>query len=140
MNNLKCFPFYYKIRTASFGLSDGIIPEYKELGEHPNSYALHCSTITCYFSLAGEKHRFEFRPEKVSWPWASVFGCGLLLNPNDKLAIFFTSDGKIIGQFLKRIGRINLINLAFGKIICQIQFLYLNCHLIYANYGTQTHD
>jgi hypothetical protein len=94
------------IRVALFGLSDGIIPEYKEIGEHPNSYAfVQLSFTTCCFSLAGEDHQFEFRPG-MNFGY-NVFGCGLLLDPNDKLAIFFTLNGSIIGQYRKSNCRIN---------------------------------
>jgi hypothetical protein len=29
----------------------------------------------------------------------TVHGCGLLMEPNDKLSIFFTLNGKLKGQF-----------------------------------------
>jgi hypothetical protein len=31
---------------------------------------------------------------------AYVYGCGLVMDPNDKLAIFFTLNGFLMGQFL----------------------------------------
>jgi hypothetical protein len=30
----------------------------------------------------------------------NVFGCGLVLDPQDKLAFFFTLNGKLLGKLL----------------------------------------
>jgi hypothetical protein len=40
-------------------------------------------------------------PEDWEWNFNSpnVNGCGLLMDPNDKLAVFFTFNGKLKGQF-----------------------------------------
>jgi hypothetical protein len=46
-----------------------------------------------------------------------VAGCGLLIDPNDKLAIFFTFNGKLIGDFGDGIGFIyKNFSINFNKI------------------------
>jgi hypothetical protein len=45
------------------------------------------------------------RPEKKEY--GNVFGCGLVLDPKDKSAIFFTSNGKLLGKEMLEILRIN---------------------------------
>jgi hypothetical protein len=37
----------------------------------------------------------------------NVFGCGLVLDPEDKLCIFFTLNGQLLGEFVLKIFRIN---------------------------------
>jgi hypothetical protein len=61
--------------------------------------------------LAGEPHQFEL-PEGVVQPkWKSngsnVFGCGLLLDPEDKVAIFFTLNGQLMGESVLDVLKIN---------------------------------
>jgi hypothetical protein len=55
------------------------------------------------FSLAGHRHEFQF-PEGVIQPevkdTGKVVGCGILMNPDDKLTIFFTVNGILIGSVL----------------------------------------
>jgi hypothetical protein len=61
--------------------------------------------------MADDKRAFCFISEVVQffeWPhrairprWygcGDVFGCGLVLSPDDKLAIFFTTNGTLMGQ------------------------------------------
>jgi hypothetical protein len=54
--------------------------------------------------LAGETHPFEKLPKgaiRPKWKYNSinVFGCGLVLDSEDKLAIIFTLNGQLIGEF-----------------------------------------
>jgi hypothetical protein len=53
--------------------------------------------------LAGERHRFEL-PEgafgTIKERCTNVFGCGLVLDPEDKLWIFFTFNGKHMGELV----------------------------------------
>jgi hypothetical protein len=89
--------FSYKI-----GLSDGSAKD-AWIGEYPNSFAI--STGYYYeWCLAGERRQFElsdeaFRP-KLKDNGINVYGCGLLMDPTDKLAIFFTLNGILMGEFL----------------------------------------
>jgi hypothetical protein len=91
----------------TFGLS-GVIPDddvdndHLWNGEYSNSFIL---TRHFYYrcNLAGETHRFEL-PEGAIQPqrreYGNVFGCGLLLDPENKLAIFFALNGKLLGELL----------------------------------------
>jgi hypothetical protein len=72
----------------------------------PNFYAIRISIPTgkiYQFRLAGQHHHFEF-PEEVIGPerkeTGNVYGCGILLNPDEKLTIFFTLNGILIGSVL----------------------------------------
>jgi hypothetical protein len=53
--------------------------------------------------LAGVQHRFEF-PEEAIRPrekeYGNVYGCGLVLDPEDKLSIFFTLNGYLLGELV----------------------------------------
>jgi hypothetical protein len=61
----------------------------------------HCSG--CW--LAGEHNFFELPEGSVPPIWnrysVNVFGCGLVLDPEDKLSIFFTLNGKLLGKILE---------------------------------------
>jgi hypothetical protein len=54
-----------------------------------------------YCLLSGKKHFFEW-PAGVVKPILNgcedVFGCGLVLSADNKLAIFFTTNGILMGQ------------------------------------------
>jgi hypothetical protein len=87
------------------GLSDGMMTELPD--STPNAYAILENYAFCYLSC--EHHIFEFecprdsgeaiRPE---WkPNGNIIGCGLLLYLNDKLSIFFTVNGKLMGLFIR---------------------------------------
>jgi hypothetical protein len=71
------------------------------VGKYPNSYSYLPGRDYCLISQ--DQHTLEW-PEDVLKPegkWTSqgdVGGCGLLVDPNDKLAIFFTFNGKLIGR------------------------------------------
>jgi hypothetical protein len=59
------------------------------------------STEEGFCFIDGKKHEFEW-PEKAVKPKTlkceDVIGCGLLLNPKNKLAVFFTGNGTLMGQ------------------------------------------
>jgi hypothetical protein len=92
------------------GLSDAAIPG--------NGY----SWITVPYAvgcwLAGVFHHFEWQDGAIR-PirnfGTNVYGCGLVLDPKDKLAIFFTYNGQLMGELMLEILRnkshYNLINL-----------------------------
>jgi hypothetical protein len=90
-----------KFNRFFIGYSDGSIPDYKLVGQCPNSYGLPNSK---YCLISGDMHDFEWpegatKPKRVGATKGDVDGCGLLLSPDNKLAIFFTFDGILIGEF-----------------------------------------
>jgi hypothetical protein len=74
--------------------------------------------------LAGETHLFEL-PEGAIRPeikeYGNVFGCGLVLDPGNNLAIFFTLNGMLMGELVmdflriynKKITHVCISNLCF---------------------------
>jgi hypothetical protein len=53
--------------------------------------------------VSGKKHKFEWPNGTAKPKWnaeGDMVGCGLVLSPNNKLAIFFTGNGILMGQFL----------------------------------------
>jgi hypothetical protein len=54
--------------------------------------------------LARERHYFELPEGDVQPRWKrnglDVFGCGLVLDLEDKLWIFFTLNGKLLGELV----------------------------------------
>jgi hypothetical protein len=85
------------------GLTGGEIPFGRWIGQSPNSYTIGICTPNCNFyqflRLAGQRHLIEF-PDEVFKDTGNVVGCGLLINPDDKLTIFFTFNGIMIGSLL----------------------------------------
>jgi hypothetical protein len=83
------------------------------IGGYSNSYAIPIFGHRCYACwLDGDYHRFEL-PEgavRPSWKHINVFGCGLVLDPDNNLAIFFTLNGKLLGEFMLKILRIKKQN------------------------------
>jgi hypothetical protein len=85
------------------GLAD-ILPPDRWVGNAPNSYSIGVPSNGESCMLAGKRHDFEIEwsnkfTKTKSNGIGEVFGCGILMNSNNKLAIFFTSNGKPIGQF-----------------------------------------
>jgi hypothetical protein len=101
--------FFLNFRQFTVGLSNGIIPAVHTWNiDSPeyygfrtgNDYASHYD----FCSVSGRDHAFEWpngaiKPNLI-WGPGVVIGCGILLNPDMKLAIFFTRDGTLMGQFL----------------------------------------
>jgi hypothetical protein len=70
-------------------------------------------TEHCEYMLDGVMHYFELPEGAIlqnphGWEWEhrhsigiNVFGCGLVLDPEDKLAIFFTMNGMLMGELLR---------------------------------------
>jgi hypothetical protein len=83
------------------GISDGAIPDHELIGEYSNSYAIPIVGHHFYGCwLAGEYRYFELpdgatRPERKHF--GNVVGCGLVLEPDNKLAIFFSLNGQLLG-------------------------------------------
>jgi hypothetical protein len=87
------FSVYY------IGLSDGNISG--EFGLTPNSYCVPVNGIY-YFLSCESAGKFEW-PNGVNVllkmnDLGNVTGCGLLLNPENKLSIFFTLNGILLGK------------------------------------------
>jgi hypothetical protein len=96
------------------GLSNGIIPA----GVHtrnlhsPDFHGFTTSNIWAYLNdfcyVSGNRHYFECPNEAIKpkrkWRLGDVVGCGILLNPEKKLAVFFTGNGILMGQFQCGIG------------------------------------
>jgi hypothetical protein len=94
------------IIRCNYGLSDGAIPDHLWIGQNSNSYAIPIGRHYCYLCwLAGASHIFEL-PEGAIRPRikenGNVFGCGIVLDPEDKLTIFFTLNGQLLGEFRMR--------------------------------------
>jgi hypothetical protein len=77
----------------------------------PNSYAIRFGFNTVC-DLIGEPHLFELpggavQPEMKVYGNVNVYGCGLVLDPENNLAIFFTLNAKLMGEFGMRELRVN---------------------------------
>jgi hypothetical protein len=89
------------------GLSGDPIPYNPWIG-HSNSYAIRIPYHYCYGCwIDGETHRFEL-PEGAIRPAmkevGNAIGCGIVLDSEDKLAIFFTLNGQVCGELMLVIG------------------------------------
>jgi hypothetical protein len=82
------------------GLSSGNVPNSRYVGQFPN-YAIPHGYRFCWLSL--ETHYFDWPNGAIKPEWngeGDVIGCGLVLNPQNKLSIFFTVNGILLGQSL----------------------------------------
>jgi hypothetical protein len=96
---------FFTIFRCYVGLSDGVIPDGASIGLYPNSYAIATSGRYLHLCwLTGEGHHLELPEGVIKLKWKSnginVHGCGLVLDPKDNLAIFFTLNGKLMGEFM----------------------------------------
>jgi hypothetical protein len=100
---------FQSIFRLDFGLS-GAIADNSWIGQNSNSYAIQYSYVSNRCWLAGEEHRFEL-PEGAIRPEIrgneNVYGCGLVLDPDNILAIFFTLNGQLLSELVLEILRIN---------------------------------
>jgi hypothetical protein len=90
---------------SDVGLSGAIADLW--IGGYSNSYGISIVDHHYYGGwLAGELHRFEL-PEGAIQPEmkenGNIFGCGLVLDPDNNLAIFFTLNGQLLGEFMLEI-------------------------------------
>jgi hypothetical protein len=91
---------YSKFRHILVGLSSGNIPNGSIVGYLQNSYAIGEGSKYCW--LSGQSHLFEWPNGAIGPKWngrGDVFGCGLLLNAENEVSIFFTGNGLLMGQF-----------------------------------------
>jgi hypothetical protein len=80
------------------------------VGKSPNSYATPLGFD--YYLLSAEEHAFEWPNGTEKHAIRDVLGCGLLLSPKNRLSIFFTFNGILLGQFFScRILLITIIKL-----------------------------
>jgi hypothetical protein len=87
-----------KISSIHVGLSSGNVPKGFVGGQ--NSYAIQSGYDCC--RLSGKEHGFEWpngaiKPESKGQ--GDVLGCGLLLNSENEVSIWFTGNGLLMGQF-----------------------------------------
>jgi hypothetical protein len=96
--------------TCTIGFSDGAIPAPDHsLVQYRNTYAISTGGYSFEYEcvLAGELHQFEL-PEGGIIPQkkddaTDAFGCGLLLDPQDKLSIFITVNGQLMGELVLKV-------------------------------------
>jgi hypothetical protein len=87
------------------GLSDGANrdDDNSRIGDYSNSYAISTAGYDERCWLAGESYYFEFPEGAIRPRWKSnsrnVMGCGLVLDTEDKLWIFFTFNGQLLGEW-----------------------------------------
>jgi hypothetical protein len=83
------------------GLSDGTVPDGTTIAGFKNSSAVMNGDDFCW--LNGDCHDFEWPIGTIKPEWKNgvgdVVGCGIMVNREDKVAIFFTGNGKLMGQF-----------------------------------------
>jgi hypothetical protein len=94
-NHNKCSKF----RNIFVGLSNGNVPYWSPVGCFPTSFAIQDGCDYCWFS--GKSHHFEWPNDAIKPEWkgiGDVYGCGLMLSPENELSIFFTGNGILMGQ------------------------------------------
>jgi hypothetical protein len=106
------FPLQYTGRTISrcyVGLSDGAIPDNLWIGHCPNSYAIQIGLHYYGCRIAGNPHQLglpgAIRPRLKRQQSDDFFGCGLVLDPENKLWIFFTFNGKLMCELASEVLR-----------------------------------
>jgi hypothetical protein len=81
------------------GLSTGNIPNGSCVGRLSNSFAIHYDYN--HYLLSGKRQQFEWPNGAIKPKWngpGDVIGCGLVLNADNELSIFFTGNGILMGQ------------------------------------------
>jgi hypothetical protein len=85
------------------------------IGQYQNSYAIEICITYYEYWFAGVSHQFLWPAEGAIQPrWElnslNVYGCGLVLDPENKLWIFFTLNGNILGELVRDVLSINKIS------------------------------
>jgi hypothetical protein len=91
-----------KFSRLCIGLSVGSVQKGTCLGRTSNTYAMQDDKCD-YCLICGEARFLEWPLGAVKPKWTGtgcedVFGCGLVLSPDNKLAIFFTTNGILMGK------------------------------------------
>jgi hypothetical protein len=99
---------------SNVGLSDGAIPfDNTPIGEYENSFAITTGTGGNAYEvwIAGWECQFDLQVGDIEpnfkYYGTNVYGCGLVLDPEDDLCVFFTVNGTVVGEFALEILRIN---------------------------------
>jgi hypothetical protein len=92
---------FKKFRQICVGLSNGNIPDESCATNSPNCYALFAGDDWCF--LSGKIHDFKWPNDTIKPKWIGpedVIGCGILMSPEpaNKVSIFFTLNGILLGQ------------------------------------------
>jgi hypothetical protein len=96
-----------------------------------------------YCRLSGKKHFFDWPAVAIKPIWTGyedVFGCGLVLSPDDKLAIFFTTNGIQMGQLSTYCIR-GIAKNKWGNLLSfYIKYKHLGTGLLLGHLGTELWD
>jgi hypothetical protein len=106
------FDLLIQFFRCTVGLSDGSIPDNLTVGRYANSYAISTGYFDYGIWLEDFELQYDEMPEGTFEPdWRSdrttLYGCGLVLDPEDKLFIFFTVNGRLVGELALEILGIN---------------------------------
>jgi hypothetical protein len=104
---------FEKFRQTRVGLSNGFIPQSSSFTNSPNCYALSAGEDWCF--LSGRMHDFKWPTgeNESGWNWigqGDVIGCGILMDPANKVFIFFTLNGILMGSLFSFFVLINVEN------------------------------
>jgi hypothetical protein len=102
--DLSQWNLFQNFSDVRIGLSDGGIFDPNNTSSfffRPNIcvLSLPISKDYCFYYISGEDHLILPEGAKKYDSSRNVYGCGLVLDPENKLAIFFTSNGMLIGSF-----------------------------------------
>jgi hypothetical protein len=96
-----------KFSRLCIGLSNGSVKKGTCLGRTENTYAMQDDKCD-YCLLSGHERLLEWPLGAVKPKWTGtgcedVFGCGIMVSAeaDDKLAIFFTTNGTLMGKWSK---------------------------------------
>jgi hypothetical protein len=94
-----------KFRAFFVGMSSQFLPDGHTslplIETSPNYYTHPSNFNHCW--LSGKKHEFEWpngTPQPKLNAKNNVVGCGLLLDAQNKLSVFFTENGTFLGKLL----------------------------------------
>jgi hypothetical protein len=89
---------FKKFRQICVGLSNGDIPDISNATNSPNCYAIWAGKDCCF--LSGKVHDFKWPNCTIKPKWygqGDIIGCGILISPENKMFIFFTLNGILMG-------------------------------------------